>query len=61
MRDPRSSLGRILIWEMLTIALRALLNNPFYESFDITFIGNEKNCQNTNCFFFPYLIKTFFK
>ena len=36
------------IREMLTSTLRALLS----ESFDITFIGNEKNCQNINCFFF---------
>ena len=33
-------------------ALRALVNNPFYDCFDITFMGNEKNYQNINCFFF---------
>ena len=28
---------------------------------DITFMGNEKNCQNINCFFFfTFTIKTFF-
>ena len=44
---------------MLTSALRALVKNPIKENFDITFMGNEKNCQNNNCFFF-FLIKTFF-
>ena len=44
---------------MLTSILRALVKNPVKESFDITFMENEKNCQNINCFFsFP--IKTFF-
>ena len=43
---------------MLT-ALRTLVKNPVKENFDITFMENEKNCQNINCFFsFP--IKTFF-
>ena len=37
---------------MLTSALKVLVNNPFYESFDIIFMGNEKSCQNINCFFF---------
>jgi len=32
------------IWEMLTSALRALVKNLIKESFDITFMGNEKNC-----------------
>ena len=36
---------------MLTSALRALVKNPFYESFDITFMGNEKIYQNINFFF----------
>ena len=41
---------------MLTSALRVFINNPFYESFDIIFMRNEKNCQNIksmfgNCFF----------
>ena len=49
----------ILIWLMLTSAFRILINNSFQESFVTTFIGNEKNCQNINCFFFS--IKTFFK
>ena len=37
---------------MLTSALKVLVNNSFYESFDIIFMGNEKSCQNINCFFF---------
>ena len=36
--------------EMLTSALK--IKNPVKESFDITFMGNEKICQNINCFFF---------
>ena len=43
---------------MLTSALRALVKNPVKESFDITFMGNEKSCQNIKFFFPP--IKTFF-
>ena len=41
---------------MLTSVLRALIKNSIKESFDITFIGNEKSCQNINYFFFlfPY-------
>ena len=46
--------------EMLTSVLRALVKNPVKESFDITFMGNEKSRQNINCFFFSFLIKTFF-
>ena len=39
---------------MLTSALRALVKNPIKENFDITFMRNEKSCQNINCFFsFP--------
>ena len=38
---------------MLTSALKAFVKNPIKEKFDITFMGNEKNCQNINCFFFP--------
>ena len=38
--------------EMLTSALMALINNQVKESFEITFMENEKNCQNINCFFF---------
>ena len=30
----------------------ALINNQVKESFEITFMENEKNCQNINCFFF---------
>ena len=37
---------------MLKSAFRALVNNSFYENFDITFIGNEKSYQNINYFFF---------
>ena len=37
---------------MLTNAFRVLVNNPFQESFDIIFMGNEKKYQNINCFFF---------
>ena len=29
---------------MLTSALRVIVNNLFEESFDIIFMGNEKNC-----------------
>ena len=32
----------------------ALVKNQFQESFDITFMGNEKNNQNINCFFFLF-------
>ena len=38
--------------EMLTSTLSTLVKNSIKESFDITFMGNEKNCQNINCFFF---------
>ena len=37
---------------MLTNALNSLVNNPFWECFDITFMENEKSCQNINYFFF---------
>ena len=40
--------------EMLTSALKTLVKNPVKKSFDITFMGNEKNCQNINFLFsFP--------
>ena len=42
---------------MLTSAFRALVKNPFKESFDITFMENEKNYQNIN-YFFSFPIKT---
>ena len=45
---------------MITSALRALVKNPVKKSFDITFMGNEKSCQNINLFIFSFLIKTFF-
>ena len=45
---------------MLTSAFRALVKNLIKESFDITFIGNKKNCQNIN-YFFSFPIKFFFK
>ena len=35
-------------------ALRALVKNPVKESFDITFMENEKRCQNINIFFFSH-------
>ena len=34
--------------KMLTSALKALVKNPVKKSFDITFMGNEKSCQNIN-------------
>ena len=42
-----------IIWAMLTSALGYLLRIHF----DITFMGNEKNCQHINFFF---LIKILF-
>ena len=39
---------------MLTNAFRALVKNPVKESFDITFMGNEKSYQNINFFFFSF-------
>ena len=53
------SMTVLKIWEMLTSALKALVKNPVKESFDITFMENEKSCQNINCFFF-FPIKNFF-
>ena len=44
---------------MLTSALRTLVKNPIKKSFDITFMGNEKSCQNINCFFFFFSHKNF--
>ena len=35
---------------MPTNALKAMVNNPFKESFNTTFIGNGKSCQNINFF-----------
>ena len=40
-------------------ALRVLVKNLVKESFDITFMENEKNYQNINCFF-SFSIKIFF-
>ena len=45
---------------MLTSALKALVKNSIKEIFDIIFMGNEKNYQNINCFFFSFPIKFFF-
>ena len=45
-------------WVMLTGALKEMFNNPFWESFGISFMRNEKNCQNINYFFF-FFIKIF--
>ena len=44
---------------MLTSILKVLVNNLFLKSFNITFMKNEKNCQDIN-YFFPFPIKTFF-
>ena len=30
-----------------------MIKNPVKENFNITFMKNEKNCQNINYFFFP--------
>ena len=45
--------------EMLTSALRVLVKNPVKESFDTTFMGNEKAVK-TLIAFFSFLIKPFF-
>ena len=45
---------------MLIGAFRVIINNLFYESFDTTFMKNEKNCQNINYFFY-FFVKFFFK
>ena len=37
-----------------TSVLRALIKNLFYESFDTTFMKNEKNYKNINYFFFLF-------
>ena len=37
---------------MLTSILRVPVKNLIKESFDITFMRNEKSCQNINCFYF---------
>ena len=39
---------------MLTDALKEMVNNPFYESFDTSFIGNEKSYQNIKFFFYSH-------
>ena len=39
---------------MLMSALKVLVKNPVKESFNITFMENEKNCQNINFFFFSH-------
>ena len=43
---------------MLTSVFRTLIKNPVKESFDITFMGNEKAVKILIVFFFS--IKTFF-
>ena len=40
-------------------AFKVLVKNLVKESFDITFMGNKKSCQNIN-WFFSFLIKIFF-
>ena len=44
---------------MLTSALMVLVKNPVKESFDTTFMGNEKAVK-TLIAFFSFLIKPFF-
>ena len=46
--------------EMLTSALRILVKNLIKESFDITFMGNEKKNVKTLIAFFSSPIKIFF-
>ena len=41
--------------------LSVLVKNLIKENFDITFMGNEKSCQNINCFFFLFSHKNFLK
>jgi len=41
-------------------ALRAFVNGQFLESFNITFIGNIKNCEKNQLFFF-FSLKKFLK
>ena len=36
------------------------VKNSIKENFNITFMGNEKSCQNISCFIFSFFIKTFF-
>ena len=50
---------RIYLWVMPTSVFRTLVKNPVKKSFDITFMGNKKSCQNINYFFY-FPIKTFF-
>ena len=38
----------------LRVMLTSVVNNPFYESFDIIFMGNEKKYQNIIFFFFSH-------
>ena len=44
---------------MLTDTLRAMVKNPFQESFDTTLMENGKRCQNIKFFFLSH--KAFFK
>ena len=39
---------------MLTGAFKEMVNNPFYESFDTSFMENEKGYQNINFFFYSH-------
>ena len=50
---------QLVLGEILTSTFRALVKNPVKESFDVTFMGNEKSCQNINCFFFFFFHKNF--
>ena len=38
-------------------AFRAIVNKLFYESFDITFMRNRKNCQNIYILFHKFFLK----
>ena len=46
-----------MLRKMLMSVLKTLVKNPVKKSFNITFMENEKNYQNINCFFFSFLIK----
>ena len=46
---------------MLTSVLKAIINKPFQEKFDFTFMGNKKYCQNINFLFLFFSYKYFSK
>ena len=45
---------------MLTSVLRIIINKPFQEKFDFTFMENIKDCQNINSFFFLFFSYKYF-